>query len=72
MNILKAEIIKNGMNQKEISNELGISYSSFNGKINGRQEFTLSEIQKMIDILSLNNANIFFDLKTEDNNSPSV
>lgn len=57
------------MNQKKISKaamckELGISRSAFYRKCEGISEFTLAEIQKMVDILNLSSPmGVFFDAK---------
>lgn len=50
---LQAEIMRKGFTAAKLSKEIGISKSAFSKKINGKSEFTLGEIQKMVDVLEL-------------------
>lgn len=50
---LQAEIMKRGFTMTSLSKAIGISKSAFSKKINGKSEFTLGEIQKIVDVLGL-------------------
>lgn len=49
---IRAELARNGMSMKDLSNNLGISQNSLRYKLNGNREFTLTEVSKMADIFS--------------------
>ncbi len=50
--------------KKQAREYLGISRTAFYRKSNGKSEFTLGEIQKLMDLLHLESADeIFFDSK---------
>lgn len=62
-NLLKAKLIALSMPRSELAGHLGISITTLNYKLNGIQEFKLSEIQKICTILKLSKKerdNIFF------------
>lgn len=50
---LKAEIVKKGFTHARLSKEIGISKAAFSKKINGKSEFTLGEIQRIVDVLEI-------------------
>lgn len=52
--LLKAKIIAQGLTRAEIAKKIGISLTTLNYKLNGRQEFKLSEVKKICTILNLN------------------
>lgn len=54
-NLLKARIRELGMTQKDVSDQIGVSLSRFNAKINGTcgAELSLSEIQALKDVLNI-------------------
>ena len=54
-NLLKGELRKRGMTQRELCCELPLSLSRFNAKLNGARgaEFTLSEIKGIMGALGL-------------------
>lgn len=61
--LLKAKIIAQGFTRAEIAKKMGISLTTLNYKLNGRQEFKLSEVKKICTILNLNKSErekIFF------------
>jgi transcriptional regulator with XRE-family HTH domain len=61
--LLKAKIIAQGFTRAEIAKKMGISLTTLNYKLNGRQEFKLSEMKKICTILNLNKSErekIFF------------
>jgi len=63
MDKLKLEYIMkvHGITVEEMSKILGISRSAFYRKCNGKSEFVQSEIQRMIEILEIDNPmEIFF------------
>lgn len=62
-NLLKAKMVEKGKTQSEIAQEIGMSTNSLSRKVNGKREFTASEIRKLIKCLSLDPATyheIFF------------
>ena len=61
---LKAEIMKKGFTAERLSRAIGISKAAFSKKINGKSEFTLGEIQRIVDVLGLESPiPIFFAAK---------
>lgn len=59
---LKVIMFDRKVTQGTLSQEIGISEQSLNAKLNGRQEFTISEAEKMISFLDIENpSNIFFN-----------
>ena len=44
---LKAEIVKRGLTQTLIAEQMGMSVDSFNARVNGRTDFSLSEMWKL-------------------------
>lgn len=62
---LKGKMAEQRVSQEKLSKELGITVQSLNAKLNGRSQFTLAEVVKITDILSIRDpVDIFF--------SPSV
>lgn len=58
---LKYVIQSHGYSVEEISKKLGISRTAFYRKCNGKSEFVQSEIQKLIELLEIDNpVEIFF------------
>lgn len=51
--LLIYEMSKRGYTSSSMATRLGISRSAFYRKCNGLSEFTLGEIQRMIDLLQL-------------------
>lgn len=51
---LKRLMKENGKSQAELSAELGISNQRLANKLNNREEFRASEIQKLIRIFNMN------------------
>ena len=72
---LKSKIIELNLKTNDIAKLLGISKTSFSMKLNNLREFKASEIQKLINILQINDfkecEKIFFansvDLKSTTN-----
>lgn len=61
---LEYEMKKKAVSIADMCEKLGISRSAFYRKCNGISEFTLSEIQKIVDILGLESPmDIFFPKK---------
>lgn len=58
---LEEEMQSQNISKTEMCALLGISRSAFYRKCNGKSEFTLSEMQKILDVLNLNTPKgIFF------------
>lgn len=58
---LEEEMQSKNISKTEMCALLGISRSAFYRKCNGKSEFTLSEMQKILDVLNLNTPKgIFF------------
>ena len=51
--LLEMEIKRRGFTMERLSQAIGISKSAFSKKINGKSEFTLGEIQRIVDVLGL-------------------
>lgn len=63
VNELKAELVRNGETVKSISRKMGVASSTFHKKMNGVSDFTRSDMEKIVGILNLSNADamrIFF------------
>lgn len=61
---LEYEMAIRGMSKQELCEAVGISKSAYYRKCNGALEFTLGEIQQIVDILGLESPmGIFFDIK---------
>lgn len=50
---LKGAIVANGYTQADVSKMLGMSFPSFNKRLNGKTEFKLSEIRALKKILNI-------------------
>lgn len=61
-NMVKAKIAEKGYNQASVAAKMGISYQSFNYKVNNIREFKVSEIDTLCKILDIekNDAPLFF------------
>lgn len=58
---LEYEMTKNGITKGDMCARLGISRSAFYRKCNGISEFTLGEIQAIVELLNLDSpVGIFF------------
>lgn len=57
---LEFEIRKNGYTKTEIAELLGLSFNGLMLKINNVNEFKASEIQKLCELLHLEDNSIFF------------
>ena len=62
-NLLKSEIVKNGLTQAELCQKIGMAHSSFIRKMkNG--VFTTDEAEKLINVLGIQNpVDVFFATK---------
>lgn len=58
--LLKGKIVENSMTQTEVSQNIGISLSRFNAKLNntGGAEFTLGEIRALKELLNLDSTQV--------------
>ena len=64
MNIikLKSKMVEQGMTQKKLAANIGISVQAINAKLNNRSCLTIEETRKIICILNIDNpSEIFFD-----------
>lgn len=52
-NLLKAKMVENGLTQRSLARDMGISKNTMNLKINGISPFTVDELQKMCALLGL-------------------
>ena len=53
LRLLKAKRVLKGMYQHEVAKEIGISHKTYNFKENGKVEFNVEEILKVIQCLDL-------------------
>lgn len=61
---LEYEMAVRGVSTQELCSAIGISRSTYYRKCNGTSEFTLGEIQRIVDLLGLKSPmGIFFDAK---------
>ena len=59
---LKGKMTEGHLSQKSMAEALGITVQALNAKLNGRSQFTLEEVVRITDILSLKDPiDIFFD-----------
>lgn len=62
-NLLRAEIVRNGMTQRELANKIGMSESTFLRKMK-KGAFGTDEVERMIVVLNINDPlSVFFDMK---------
>ena len=54
LRLLKAKRVLKGMYQHEVAKEIGVSHKTYNFKENGKVEFNVEEILKVIECLDLN------------------
>ena len=59
-NEILSALAKQGMTRDEFAKKIGISYTSFTTKLNGKVTFKLSEAKKICEALQLP-PSIFFD-----------
>lgn len=63
VNLLKSEIVKNGMKQEEFCEKIGMAHSTFIRKMK-KAVVTTDEAKVMIDVLGIKNpSEIFFATK---------
>lgn len=60
--ILKSELAKKAMTQKDLAKALNITESTMVRKINGKSEFSTSEIKKITEVFQLPITSEFKDL----------
>ena len=58
--LLKAKMVEKGFTQGDIAERIGLSPTSVNRKINGKMDFTATEIYRLCDLLSINDKNAVF------------
>lgn len=52
-NLLKGKIVANGYTQGQLAEKMNISVNSFSAKINGKNAFTLPEVERMCEFLGI-------------------
>lgn len=57
---LKGRMAEMGMNMSAMANALGISRTSFSLKMNGKREFTLTELRTICKVLNITDADPYF------------
>lgn len=57
---VKGYLVEKGIKQKEVAAVLKMTTSTFNNKLNGFSDFTISDVKKMCYEFGMN-AEIFFD-----------
>ena len=57
---LEYAIIKADLKKKDVAKHLGLSEQGFLKKLNNKNEFKASEIAKLVKLLNLKDASIFF------------
>lgn len=59
---LKGKMTEGRLSQKSLAQSLGITVQALNAKLNGRSQFTLGEVVRITEVLSLNDpVDIFFN-----------
>jgi len=61
-NLLRAKIKERCKTQSEIADEIGISPNSLSRKLNGKREFTASEICKLKKSLEIEDAEVINEI----------
>lgn len=59
-NLLKAALAERGMNQAQLARKIGISTNSMSRKMNGKRDFTLSEVLAISHALQLEQPQLIF------------
>lgn len=59
-NLLRAALAEHGMNQAQLAKKIGISSNSMSRKLNGKREFTLSEVVAITEALELEQPQLIF------------
>lgn len=50
---IKAEIVRQGLTQKELAAKLGISSTGLNYKLNGKRKLTAKDLVKICNVLDI-------------------
>lgn len=58
--VIKAYMALNSITQKEMASRLGMTPPTFNRKINGKVNFSSSELELMLKILKIEPNDLFF------------
>lgn len=58
---LKGKRNEKGLSQQKMADMLGISKGNYNLKENGKLDFSLTEVKKILEILQTEYKNIFFE-----------
>ena len=57
---IKGLMTENGISQQKLSFMIGISTQSLNAKLQGKREFTVSEAQKICEVLDIRDVESYF------------
>ena len=57
-NLLKSEIVKNGLTQGDIAKALGMSKNTFTSRMQGKSDFGLEEANKICEILHIDDGKL--------------
>ena len=57
---LRARFTELGLTQAEVAEKIGISANSLSRKLNGRQDFKLSEVRSLCNVLGIDNQTEIF------------
>ena len=55
----KAWLVEHNIKQTEVAEVLGIKRETVNAKLNGREEFTLSQVKRLCDYYGISADNFF-------------
>lgn len=59
-NLLRAAMAEKGFTQAQLARAIGISANSMSRKINGRRDFSLSEVAAITEVLNLQAPQLIF------------
>ena len=60
-NLIKGKLVMKGMNYAMVSSRLGIAMPTFQNKMNGKTEFTLSEALQLCDMIGLDSVEELYE-----------
>lgn len=59
-NRVRAKMKENGMTQADVAKFIGISANSLSRKLNGKRDFSLSEVLRLSEVLKIDNPGEIF------------
>lgn len=60
--VLRQYIRDKGITEKELAKRIGIDYTTFSHKMNGKTQWKLNEIQALVEILKIKNYGKVFQI----------